>query len=326
MFGPVPSRRLGRSLGINNIPPKNCSYSCVYCQLGSTKALAIDRREYYPPGRIIEAVKERVQDCRAKGEAIDYLTFVPDGEPTLDINLGKVLHGLKPLDIPLAVITNASLVWHESVRIDLDAADYVSLKVDTADPAVWGRMNRPHFRLVYENVMEGMELFAQEFAGTVVTETMLIRGVNESEDQLIATAEQLNRLHPQTAYIAVPTRPPAAPGVKAPDSAALLLAMEIFRKRINHVEYLIGHEGNAFASTGDVMRDLLSITAVHPLREDALQALLKKNNADESIVSRLIDRGELIAADFEGHTFYLRRFAYHTSSHASAQPKTCKAG
>jgi wyosine [tRNA(Phe)-imidazoG37] synthetase (radical SAM superfamily) len=324
VFGPVPSRRLGRSLGINNIPPKNCSYSCVYCQLGRTKAFAIDRHEYYPPDRIVEAVSERVQECRARGEAIDYLTFVPDGEPTLDVNLGKALHGLKPLGIPIAVITNASLLWHESVRIDLDAADYVSMKVDTADPAVWGGMNRPHFRLIYENVMEGMELFASEFAGTVVTETMLVRGVNDSEEQLIATAEQIRRLHPETAYIAVPTRPPAEPNVQAPGAATLLQAMEIFRRRVNDVEYLIGHEGNAFASTGDVTGDLLSITAVHPLRDDALHELLEKNHADESVVKELIDRGELIETDYEGHRFYLRSFANLGSLPTGSQPKLCR--
>lgn len=313
-FGPVPSRRLGSSLGINNIPPKHCSYSCTYCQLGRTKAFAIDRKAFYPPERIIAAVTERVKQCRAGGEAVDYLTFVPDGEPTLDVHLGKELRGLKPLGIPLAVITNASLLWHESVRVELDAADFVSLKVDTANPAIWVRMNRPHFRLVYEQVMRGVEVFAQQFAGDLVTETMLVRGVNDSEEQLIATAEQIKRLHPEIAYIAVPTRPPAEHDAQPPEPATLVLAMEIFSHRLERVEYLVGHEGNAFAASGDIIRDLLSITAVHPMREDSVAELLRRNGADMGVVRALLARKEMTETFYNGCAYYLRAFAPYDES------------
>jgi len=100
VFGPVPSRRLGRSLGINNIPPKICSYSCVYCQLGRTLRMEIERRAFYEPEELIRAVRERVEELREGGERIDYLTFVPDGEPTLDSNLGEEIAALKDLGIP----------------------------------------------------------------------------------------------------------------------------------------------------------------------------------------------------------------------------------
>ena len=132
-FGPVPSRRLGRSLGINNIPPKVCSYSCAYCQVGKTIQMEAQRRPYYSPQEIYEEVKEKVESSRSQGLAIDYLTFVPDGEPTLDANLGKEIDMLKPLGIKMAVISNASLIWDESVREDLKKADWVSVKVDALD-------------------------------------------------------------------------------------------------------------------------------------------------------------------------------------------------
>ncbi|RPJ50913.1 MAG: hypothetical protein EHM23_34740 [Acidobacteria bacterium] len=115
-FGPVPSRRLGRSLGINNIPAKVCSYFCIYCQVGRTTNMTVSRRAFYGAATIAAKVQERVATLKELGEPIDYLTFVPDGEPTLDAGLGATLELLQPLGIKLAVISNASLVWMESVR------------------------------------------------------------------------------------------------------------------------------------------------------------------------------------------------------------------
>ncbi|MCB9896172.1 MAG: radical SAM protein [Planctomycetes bacterium] len=323
VFGPVPSRRLGRSLGINNIPPKNCSYSCVYCQLGRTRTWSTVRREYYRPSQLVVAVQERLLECRNQGEPVDYLTFVPDGEPTLDLNLGHAIRELKQFGIPIAVITNASLLWQDSVRGDLAAADFVSMKLDSADADVWRKINCPDAGLDFATVIEGMERFAAEFDGTLVTETMLVRDLNDSRDQLEKTAELASRLGPQVAYLAVPTRPPAEPDVRPPDSETLLRAMEIFGARIEEVEYLIGYEGNAFASSGDIRHDLLSITAVHPLREDALRALLQKTRADAAVVQSMVDRGELLELSHEGHKYYLRRFASPGTALAGALPSTC---
>ena len=108
-FGPVPSRRLGRSLGINNIPPKVCTYSCIYCQLGRTVRMQSERGAFYAPEEVVRGVEEQVVKAREKNERIDYLTFVPDGEPTLDINLGREMELLRPRGIKIAVISNASL-------------------------------------------------------------------------------------------------------------------------------------------------------------------------------------------------------------------------
>src|SRR3989304_4740935 len=116
VFGPIPSRRLGRSLGINNIPPKVCSYSCVYCQIGLTDSMSVARKEFHFPDEIFKDVSAKVKHLQNAGEQIDYLTFVPDGEPTLDINIGKEILELKTLKIKIAVITNASLLWDEKVR------------------------------------------------------------------------------------------------------------------------------------------------------------------------------------------------------------------
>ena len=120
-------------LGINNIPPKICSYSCIYCQIGRTDSMSISRKEYYSPNQIFDEVGKKVTKLRNSNEQVDYLTFVPDGEPTLDINLGKEIELLKQLGIKIAVITNSSLLWDENVRKNLMNADWVSVKIDSVN-------------------------------------------------------------------------------------------------------------------------------------------------------------------------------------------------
>ena len=137
VFGPVPSRRLGRSMGVNNIPPKICSYSCIYCQLGRTNNFSIDRKRFYGPEKIFEAVSNKVNSSEEKDEKIDHITFVPDGEPTLDLDLGRSIELISDLGINIAVITNSSLMNNRAVRGDLKKADLVSLKIDTVDQHIW---------------------------------------------------------------------------------------------------------------------------------------------------------------------------------------------
>ncbi|MFN2165541.1 MAG: radical SAM protein, partial [Anaerolineae bacterium] len=215
-FGPVPSRRLGRSIGINHIPPKTCSYACAYCQVGRTSRLRAARCCFYDEDEIVSDVEHRVNDARAAGEAIDYLTFVPDGEPTLDISLGHVIERLRPLGIKIAVISNGSLLWQADVRQALAQADWVSVKVDAVHPDRWHRLNRPHRSLWLSVVLEGMLTFAESYRGELATETMLVRGVNDDAAHLADVADFLAQLRPAKAYLAVPTRPPAEPWAEPP--------------------------------------------------------------------------------------------------------------
>jgi wyosine [tRNA(Phe)-imidazoG37] synthetase (radical SAM superfamily) len=306
-FGPVPSRRLGQSLGINNIPPKICTYSCVYCQLGRTLAMQKERRPFYEPEKILRAAREKVLKAEEAGEPIDYLTFVPDGEPTLDIHLGQEIGLMKNLGLPIAVITNASLIWRQDVREDLLGADWVSLKVDAVEEKIWRRVSRPHGRLNLVSILEGALEFARVYEGEFVTETMLVAGVNDSEGHLRAVADFVARLQPSAAYVAIPTRPPAEAWVCAPDEVALNRAYQILSEGVGGVEYLIGYEGDAFAFTGDLEEDLLSIAAVHPMREDAVATFLARAGAEEAVAHRLVARGLLVEAEYGGHNFYLRK-------------------
>lgn len=307
-FGPVPSRRLGKSLGINNIPDKVCSYACVYCQIGKTLRMEVKRRPFYPPELIFEEVKRKVEKAWERGERIDYLTFVPDGEPTLDANLGEEIEMLKSFNIPLAILTNSSLIWREDVRNDLLKLDFVSLKLDAVTEALWRKVDRPHKTLKLDKILEGILEFRRDFKGKIVTETMLIDGINYG-DELKKIAEFLRELKPDMAYIAVPTRPPWENWVKPAREDVINLAFHVFADAIGEerVEYLIGYEGNAFAFTGNVEEDILAITAVHPMREDALRELLKKANAGWDIVEKLIAEGKLIELEYEGKRFYMRK-------------------
>jgi len=313
-FGPVPSRRLGRSLGINNIPPKICTYSCAYCQLGRTIQMQVDRRVFYEPQEVVNDVEDKVIRAREAGERIDYLTFVPDGETTLDIGLGQEIELLRPLGIKIAVITNSSLLWRADVRKDLLKADWVSTKIDSVQQEVWRKIDRPHGALSLASILDGAMEFAQMFEGQLVTETMLVAGLNDSERDINQVAAFLTRLKPVKAYISIPTRPPAEAWVHSPTEEVINRAYQTFssvletpRSKHPTVEYLIGYEGNAFAFTGNIEEDLLSITSVHPMRQDAVSEFLERAEGDWDVVHQLITQDKLVEMAYEGHKFYLRK-------------------
>ncbi len=306
-FGPVPSRRLGQSLGINNIPPKNCSYNCVYCQVGRTKRMVTKRQRFYDPEDIFKEVKSKVAGAFANGEQIDYLTLVSDGEPTLDINLGTLINKLKSLEKKVALITNNSLLYNDDVRKDIQKADWVSVKIDSVEEGIWHRINRPHGSLRIDDILEGILQFSREYEGKLVTESMLIHGINETMDHCEETAKFIQRLSASVSYISIPTRPPAEKWCEQPDEENLNRAYQIFHSTLGNTELLIGYEGNAFASTGDAVSDLLSITAVHPMRKDAVEALLQKSGTSWASVVKLLYDGILIQTEYNGNLFYTRR-------------------
>jgi len=306
-FGPVPSRRLGRSVGINNIPPKFCTYSCIYCQLGRTKNMEAERRTFYPPEDIQKSVAEKIKAAENQGESIDYLTFVPDGEPTLDIHLGKAIELIRSAGKKIAVITNSSMIAHEKVREDLKKADWISVKVDSVRQDIWRKIDRPHRSLKLDEILNRIRSFAEEYQGILVTETMLIRDMNDREAHMKDVADFIKMVSPETSYLSVPTRPPAEKWVQPPDEDTLIRAYQLFSSALTHVEYLIGYEGNAFAFTGDVRQDLLNITAVHPMREEAVSDFLKKAESDWSPVDQLIEQGLMVRKSFQKNTFYARK-------------------
>jgi len=308
VFGPVPSRRLGRSLGVNTIPHKVCSYSCRYCQVGRTTRHSVERQPFHPAEQIFEAVRTRLAELRERGEPCDFVSLVPDGEPTLDLGLGRCIRLLKTLGTPVAVITNSSLLDRQDVRDDLAAADWVSVKVDAVRDRSWRRLNRPHRSLVLADMLDGVHAFRRACAGRLVTETMLVDGANDGDEDVDALAAYLARLAPAMSYLAVPTRPPADARVRAAPPTSLARAHELVRALGQPVELLTGSEGDAFSASTDPAADLLSITAVHPMRKTAVESLLARTGAGWSLVERLMAEGRLVETRFAGESHYLRNF------------------
>lgn len=306
-FGPLPSRRLGQSIGINNIPPKICTYSCIYCQLGRTHTLQSTRQPFYAPQKIVADVKQKIEGAKGKKEAIDYLTFVADGEPTLDSNLGAEIELLKTTGIKIAVITNTSLIWKKDVRDDLGKADWVSLKIDTVDQEIWHRINRPYGSLQMRDILDGISEFSYSFSGDLVTETMIIQDVNDETEGLEKVAEFIAGLSPKKSYISIPIRPPAEKWVKAAGENEVNRTFQIFKEQGIEAECLIGYEGNAFAFTGNIEEDLLGIMFVHPIREDGVRELLSKANANWSIIEKLLVQKKVIQTEYNGKKFYMRK-------------------
>lgn len=270
--------------------------------------MQVQRREFYPVKEILADVEEKVRLSERSSGLPDYLTFVPDGEPTLDINLGKEIEGLRGLGIKTATITNGSLLSREDVREELSQADLVSVKVDSVEGPVWKRTNRPHGTLDLSSVLAGLEAFAQGYNGELLTETMLVRDLNDDASGLKKVAEFVGRLNPDRAYLSIPTRPPAEHWAHMPNEATINRAYQIMTENIDHVEYLVGYEGNAFAFTGDAKEDLLSITAVHPMREEAVTEFLEKAGSDWSTVQELLDSSQLAEVEHAGNKYYVRRF------------------
>lgn len=307
-FGPVPSRRLGQSLGVNNIPPKVCTYSCIYCQIGKTEELTNKRRAFYKPEDLAMEVRDKVEEAKKRKTRIDYLSFVPDGEPTLDINLGRNIELIQPLGIKVAVLTNASLINLKDVQEDLAKADLVSLKIDAGRVKTWRRIDRPHKSLDLKAIQDGMYEFAQRFKGEIITETMLLKGINDNYEEIQKIAGFLARLKPLRSYISIPTRPTAVKGVLPASDEALTIAYHVFIENIPVVEYLMGYEGDEFGYSGNIEEDLLGITSVHPMREESVREYLKRAGADWKVIADLLERDSLKKVEYQGRNFYLRKF------------------
>ncbi|HOI28764.1 MAG TPA: radical SAM protein [Melioribacteraceae bacterium] len=306
VFGPIPSRRLGRSLGINNIPPKVCSYSCIYCQVGKTDSMSVRRDKFFTTEEIYDQVAEKLSHLKKTGEKVDYLTFVPDGEPTLDINLGNTIERLKKFGLKIAVITNSSLLCEGDVRNDLLGADWVSVKIDSVYEDIWKKINRPHGTLILKNILEGIREFANVFKNELVTETMLVKGVNDFVESLYKTAQLISGIKPAKAFILTPTRPPAEKNVNPTSEEKLNDAFQIYSSMIPNVELITYYEGINFSYASNLSGELLSILSVHPMRKDAVEEFLFKAKSDWELIDDLVEKRLLVEVKYSNSIYYLR--------------------
>lgn len=273
VYGPVPSRRLGRSLGIDPIPLKTCNWNCVYCQLGRTSPLVAERREYFPSSEILAEVGKALQG-HVPGE-IDWLTFVGSGEPTLHAGLGYMLRELKRCtSLPLAVITNGSFLYLPEVREELLVADAVLPSVDAGSDYLYRKINRPMAELDFTRFIDGIVAFRNEYQGNLWVEVMLVRGLNDTERALHDLASVLEWIRPDEVHLNSPTRAPCEPWVKPVDDNAMAQALRI----LGTVARVVRPRDGEFDLSGsdDVMDAVAAIVRRHPLSETELVTLLQK--------------------------------------------------
>ena len=226
VYGPVPSRRLGQSLGVDPIPFKTCNYNCVYCQLGRTTPLTNERKEYFPCDEILAELRRAISDLGPGN--VDYITIVGEGEPLLYSQLGRLIREAKKLtSLPLAVITNGSLMSVPEVRAELVEADVVIPSLDAADQETFRRINRPWPRLKITEIIDGLVAFRSESRAKLWIEVMLIRGLNDTEEALQQLAVAVRRIEPDEVHLNLPVRPPAESWVEGTNEDGLIRAMNI---------------------------------------------------------------------------------------------------
>jgi wyosine [tRNA(Phe)-imidazoG37] synthetase (radical SAM superfamily) len=225
IYGPVPSRRLGISLGMDIIPYKTCSYDCIYCQLGRTTHKTLQRGSYIKRSSFLDEVKKAI---RSNGD-IDYLTFAGSGEPTLNRDIGWMINEVKKMTrIPVAVLTNGSLLWDKTVREDLRQADLVIPSLDSASEEVFQRVNRPVAGLKTKTVREGLKEFCREFRGRIFLEIMLVKDVNDTPEEIKRINRSVRNLRIDKIQLNTVVRPPADPGAKPLNQRELDEVKELF--------------------------------------------------------------------------------------------------
>lgn len=267
VFGPVTSRRLGQSLGIDPVPLKTCNWNCVYCQLGRTRPFKTEQRYYFKNEEILSQVQEAL-DSHVPGE-IDWVTFVGSGETTLHAGLGKMIRAVKDMtELPVAVITNGTLLYQRSVRQALMAADAVLPSLDAGNPKLYRRINRSHKAFTFERLTGGLVDFRKDYQHKLWVEVMLIGGLNDTTEALEEIAAWLSRIRPDEVHVVQPTRPPAETWVKSPDEAGLSRAKTILGET---AELIMPAAGSFDLGSEDSLVDaIVGIITRHPMKESEL--------------------------------------------------------
>lgn len=297
-YGPVPSRRLGRSIGVSPIPPKTCSYSCVYCQLGRTNHLQVKRESFYPKEEILNDIRKVIENAPA-----DYVTFVGDGEPTLCKDLGWLIHeSKKEFSLPIAVITNGSLLYREDVRNDLEESDIVLPTLDAGTQEIFKEINRPHKKITFDKMLKGLIDFRKEYPGKIWLEVMLVKNLNDTKEALKRTRTAIKKIGPDRVYIVTPIRPPAESWVEPTIPDRILLAQKILGESWD----ITGRENGEFGVSefSNAREAIYEICSRHPLREN--QALeIERKFSQKGAIEYMVSNSELVKIEYQGETYIL---------------------
>ena len=306
IYGPIPSRRLGQSLGVDPVPLKTCNWNCVYCQLGRSSRLETERRVYVPTALVIGELREFF--ARSNAPHVDWISFVGSGEPTLHSELGEMIRAAKDLQrAPVAVLTNGTGLSDGIVRRELAAADLVMPTLSAADETLHRRIHRPHPALNFAQHVAGLKTFRAEFDGKLWIEVMLLRGVNDAEEQLSRLARLIREIGADEVQITLPTRPPAEAWVEPPDAEGLMRAVAI----LGH-DLVLGHpQVHGYGlSHGDPVRvaeELQAMVMRHPMSEAQINEALALWSPDDAaeVRRRLADDVRLHRVERRGVLFWV---------------------
>ena len=271
IYGPVPSRRLGISLGVDIVPYKNCSYDCIYCQLGKTTHHTIKRKSFVSVDSVMDQIKEVID----QNSDIDYITFSGSGEPTLNSDIGEMIRRAKRLSqIPVAVLTNGSLLWQREVREDLSPADLVVPSLDAVSEKVFRKVNGPVKGLNVKRVLLGIKEFCDEFAGKVYLEIMLVKGINDSEEEIGRINRFVGQLNADKIQLNTVVRPPADPEAKPADPQELLKIKGLFDPSLPVETVADFDRMTSKAYHKDLEQAILELLRRRPTRKDEMATAL----------------------------------------------------
>jgi len=296
----VPSRRLGRSLGIDIVPLKHCTLDCVYCQLGRTTQKTIERRDYVP----VEAVLTELRDTLKKGLKADFITISGSGEPTLNSRLGDLIDGIKKItDIPVAIMTNGTLLYREDVRADCAKADLVVPSLDAGDEAAFRKVNRPHRDISIEKLVDGLVTFRKEFPGRIWLEVFLVEGLNTDIAEIDKIRGLIKRISPDKVQLNTAVRPTADPAIKKVDAEKL----EIIARQIGDDCEVVADlpPRHSIKDMHGTSEDILSMLKRRPCSlNDISSGLGIPPNEALKHITELQHRGLIDSEEKDGRTFF----------------------
>jgi len=301
-YGPVLSRRLGRSLGIDLVPYKTCTFDCVYCQLGRTTNKTVERREYLPVRSILREIEE------FSWEKIDYITLAGSGEPTLNSKIGEVIEGIKSISsTPVAILTNGSLLGMRSLQDEISSADLVIPSIDAASQRIFEMINRPHRSLRIRSIIEGLRAFRERFSGEIWLEVMLVKGLNDAPDEIELLKSMIEDIGLDKIQLNTVVRPPCEDWVLPLDEREMRAVCNLFLGRAEIIGVSqaadVGHERVA-----EVRSQILELLGRRPCTiEDVSGTIgLHRNEALKQIT--ILEKEGLISSRvFEGVRYFRAR-------------------
>jgi len=303
VYGPVPSRRLGRSLGVDLVPHKVCSFDCVYCQLGRTTRKTTQRAAYLPVEKILADLESRLKERLQ----IDFVTMSGSGEPTLHSALAEIVQAARNLSpVPVAVLTNGSMLYLPEVRAACAAADVVVPSLDAGDEETFRRINRPCPEITLSKVVDGLVRFREEFSGQIWLEIFFVAGLNDDEQQVRRLAALVERIRPDRVHLNTAVRPPAEGWVKPVDAERL----ERLRSILPFDAEVIAQFDRTRTTTPATVDEsaILSLLQRRPCTVDDMAASF--DTSTDSIVpllEKLLQNGLISRTTSHGKTFYAAR-------------------